>query len=82
MIWPEFEDADGQVISSENSPVARSGTARMWVIVPEMRPFHRNRISLGMTGFMREGFRTTAKCRVIELLGLQTNPIISSKTHE
>lgn len=35
-IWPEFEDTEGHVILHNDRPVPVEGTARMWVIHPEM----------------------------------------------
>jgi hypothetical protein len=75
MIWPEFEDEQGQVILENDRPVPESGTARMWIINPDRRKIHQEKIRIGTKGFFREGV-ITADCEVIELLDLLINPII------
>jgi hypothetical protein len=47
MIWPEFENLDGEVIVQNNRPVDEVGTARMRIIVPERRSYHYDKIKLG-----------------------------------
>ena len=74
MIWPEFEDESGNLILENDKSVNEQGTARMWIIVPERRPFHRTKIQVGTKGFFKEGGRSTAECEVIEILGLNENP--------
>lgn len=75
MIWPEFENVDGEVIKQNDCSVPLSGTARMWVIIPERRPYHYEKIKLGMIGYFMEGSKRIAECKVIELVGLLSNPI-------
>jgi hypothetical protein len=75
MIWPEFEDEQGNLIMEDDKPVPSSGTARMWIIIPKMREYHRNKIQVGLKGYFMEGPRKVAGCEVIELLGLNTNPV-------
>lgn len=75
MIWPEFEDEHRQLILDTEIKVPLAGTARMWIIAKERRPFHRERLKLGMTGYFMEGPRRVAICEVIEICGLFTNPI-------
>ena len=74
MIWPEFEDETGDVIIDSDKPIAREGIARMWIIMPQMRLFHRNKIEPGLTGWFREASRSVAECQVIEIVGLHSNP--------
>lgn len=74
MIWPEFEDTEGNLIFYNDRPVPNSGTARMWIINNEMRPFHYDKIKIGMKGNFREGATFSADCEVIELLDLKINP--------
>lgn len=74
MIWPEFEDANGKVLSYNDRPVPNSGTARMWISVNEMRPHHYDKIKIGMKGNFREGSVVTGDCEVIEILDLTINP--------
>lgn len=52
MIWPEFEDEHENVIIQSDRPVPKEGIARMWVIMPQMRPFHRDKITIGLKGFL------------------------------
>lgn len=79
MIWPEFENEKGEVILDEDSTVSKNGTARMWVIMPERRQYHLDKINLGMTGYFMEGSRRVAICKVTEILGLTSNPRKSKK---
>lgn len=74
MIWPEFEDSDGNPILYNDKGVPNSGTARMWVINSENRPFHYDKIKIGVKGHFREGTMISADCEVIEILDLKINP--------
>lgn len=74
MIWPEFEDSEGNVLLYNDKSVPNSGTARMWIINNEMRPFHYDKIKIGVKGNFREGAMFTADCEVIEVLDLKINP--------
>lgn len=76
MIWPEFENGNGEVILQNDCPVPLSGIARMWIIIPERRLYHCNKIKPGIIGYFMEG-RKVAECEVIELLGLLSNPVVS-----
>jgi hypothetical protein len=79
MIWPEFENVDGELIMQNDCPVPKSGTARMWIIVPETRPLHQLNLKLGLTGYFMEGGRKVAESEVIELVGLLNNPTVSRR---
>ncbi len=74
MIWPEFEDEGGKVITDTQARVKATGTARMWVMVPKMRQMHRGKIKAGMKGYFMEGSRRVAECEVIEIVGVNSNP--------
>ncbi|MEO0468015.1 MAG: hypothetical protein AAF206_00235 [Bacteroidota bacterium] len=74
MIWPEFEDANGEPIMNKTDRLPVEGTARMWIADPRMRPVHYEKIKLGVKCHFREGLMYTADCEVIEILGLTTNP--------
>jgi hypothetical protein len=74
MIWPEFENSEGEVILDNDTAVPQIGTARMWIIVPERRPYHYMHIKEGLLGYFREGAKKTAECRIIEIVGLLSNP--------
>ncbi len=71
MIWPEFEDASGNVILDKSEPIALSGTARMWIISPDLIPYHKQHLTLGMSGYFQEGGKRTAECTVTELINLR-----------
>ncbi|MCQ6564131.1 hypothetical protein [Paenibacillus mendelii] len=73
-IHPEFEDEQGNVILNDGTPVPIEGTARMWILFPEMRKkIHLNRIKVGVIGYFMEGPKKVAKAEVIEVLGLHKN---------
>lgn len=74
MIWPEFEDESGNVILDNTVSVPQTGTALMWVINTERRIYHRDKIKVGTIGYFKEGVMKTARCEVIEIIGLLTNP--------
>lgn len=73
MIWPEFENELGDVITDDKSFVSHTGTARMWILSPNWRPYHYDKIVKGLTGYFMEGHTRVAKCEVIEILGLFDN---------
>ena len=73
MIWPEFEDTNEKVITYNDNPVPITGTARMWIINPERRPIHIDKIKIGTKCHFIEG-GITADCEVIEIVGLPSNP--------
>ncbi|MBL4736377.1 MAG: hypothetical protein JKY18_13770 [Flavobacteriales bacterium] len=74
MIHPEFLDDLGELIMDLETQVPESGTARMWIFDDEMRPYHQKRIVVGTTGYMQEGGKKAAKCKVVEIAGLMSNP--------
>lgn len=74
MIHPEFEDEEGNVILEQDKSVKRTGTARMWILMPEMREqIHRNRIKVGTKGYFMEGSKRVGEIEVIRVVGLLTN---------
>lgn len=77
MIWPEFEDNEGNVLLYNDKSVPNKGTARMWIINKEMRPLHYDKIKIGVKGNFREGAIFLADCEVIEVLDLKINPTIN-----
>jgi hypothetical protein len=74
MIWPEFEDEKGEIILENFINVNKEGTAKMWIILPQRRIYHKNKIKIGTKGFFKEGGRSVAECEVIEIIGLDSNP--------
>lgn len=78
-IHPEFEDKYGNIILDRNLPVPIQGTARMWILFPEMRrQVHINRIKIGVIGYFMAGSRRLGQVEVIEIIGLNTNAEILS----
>ena len=74
MIHPEFTAEDGSLVPDE-IPVPPSGTATMWVLVPEMRAeIHRARIREGVRGYFMEGSRRVAEAVVTRVISIHTNP--------
>jgi len=71
MIWPEFENENGQVITKDFEIIKETGTARMWIINDDIRTFHKDRIEIGTKGFMMEGNRKMGECEVTDIVGLQ-----------
>lgn len=74
MIWPEFEDSEGNVLLYNDKSVPNQGTARMWIINNEMRPLHYDKIKIGVKGNFREGAMFSADCEVSEVLDIKINP--------
>ena len=74
MIFPEFEDAEGNLILYNDQLVPNEGTARMWVVYEAMRPHHYDRVKVGAKGHFQEGGRIVADCEVVEVLDLKVNP--------
>ena len=73
IIWPEFEDENGSIILENNQSVPEQGTALMWVIDPQRREMHKEKIRIGTKCFFWEA-KKTADCEVIEVLDLFKNP--------
>jgi hypothetical protein len=74
IIWPEFETEAKEVILYDKISVPVTGTAVMWVAHPEMRSSHKEKIQIGTKGYFMEGLKKVAECRVVEILGLYSNP--------
>ncbi|MGF7029130.1 hypothetical protein J2T17_000035 [Paenibacillus mucilaginosus] len=73
-IHPEFEDDFGNVILDKSLPVSKQGTARMWILFPEMRRrVHVNRIKIGVIGYFMGGSRRLGQVEVIQVLGMNIN---------
>jgi hypothetical protein len=71
MIHPEFESAIGKPLS-EGEDIPPGGTAGMWISVEKMRDFHRERIKVGVKGFMMGGPDRLAEVEVIEVVSLSS----------
>ena len=79
VIWPEFLDKNGTVITSTEKSVPVNGQARMWILSENMRKYHQDKIYVGMKGIAKEGPKTVATYIVKELGGLLTNPTIDDE---
>jgi len=75
MIWPEFLNESNEIIRENNRPVQEKGKANMWIVNDEMREYHKNRIKIGMKGYLMEGAKKVAECEVVEIESLFENPI-------
>lgn len=76
-IHPEFEDEQGDIILDNKRPVPLAGTARMWILFPEMRrEVHVHRIATGIKGYFMEGPRRVGEVEVIEILDLYDNAVL------
>ena len=75
IVFPEFEDEKGNIIIENDRPVPEEGTALMWVINPERRAIHKNKIKIGTRCHFWEA-KITADCEVIEVLDLFENPTV------
>lgn len=67
MIWPEFEDENGDILDS-GSYVSMSGTARMWIVSKDFIPYHKEYLKVGTISYFLEGGRKIGECEVIELV--------------
>ncbi|PFH81135.1 hypothetical protein [Bacillus sp. AFS088145] len=74
MIYPEFEDNDGNVLLDYKISVNQTGTARMWILSPEMREeIHKHKIKIGTKGYFMEGSSKVGEVEVIRIVGLLSN---------
>lgn len=71
MIYPEFEDLEGNVITELNLPVPEKGTARMWILNQDFINYHKEKIKIGTQGYFMEGARKVGECEVIELINIK-----------
>ena len=71
MIWPEFENANGEVIEDKEATILNHGKARMWVMLDEQRKMHKERLVIGQEGYLVAGSHKIAKVTVLELVGLK-----------
>lgn len=67
VIWPEFEDDSGQVKLDKEKPVNGAGTARMWIVVDELKDRYRETIKVGTRGYFMAGPNKTGECEVVEV---------------
>jgi hypothetical protein len=73
MIWPEFIDDHGAILSPD-AQVRVAGHARMWIVSPGMRTqVHQARIREGVRGYFMEGSRRVAEAVVTRIVALHAN---------
>ncbi len=73
-IHPEFENENGEILMDDTASVPAEGTARMWVLFPEMRRIvHAKRIRPGIRGFFMEGPRRVGEVEVLDVIDLAEN---------
>ncbi|MEP5610681.1 MAG: hypothetical protein ABJP45_00455 [Cyclobacteriaceae bacterium] len=65
MIYPEFEDSEGNVLDSE-IPITSEGFANMWILNPDYFDYHKERLKVGTKGTFNEG-KPIAECEVVKL---------------
>lgn len=68
MIYPEFEDENGNVILDNTSPVPSEGTTIMWILLEDRVPYHKEHLKLNTICYFMEGPNRVAECEVIELM--------------
>ncbi len=71
IIWPEFLDLNGNVITDKSIRVDPDGKAIMWIMNEQFTEKHRVRIKIGQKGFFMEGSKKVAECEVIEVVSLK-----------
>ena len=70
MVWPEFEDEDGNPFP-EGAVVPAIGTASMWIVSPDMRvKAHREKAQLGTRGYFVVGSKRIARAEIVEIIGI------------
>ena len=74
MIWPEFENDDGEIITDKEQDISEVGIARMWILVPEMRELiHKAKAKVGTKGYFMVGGKKIANAEIIKVVGLHKN---------
>jgi hypothetical protein len=71
MIWPEFLGPSGAVIEDTGVKIPESGFANMWIMTPELRATHKQRLKIGTVGYMVVGPYRIARVVVQDLSGLR-----------
>ncbi|MBD5779974.1 hypothetical protein IEN85_10785 [Pelagicoccus sp. NFK12] len=72
MVWPEFLDESGKVLTDEHQTVEKEGYAFMWIAAFDKRKlFHKEKAKEGMTCFFMEGSRRVAEAKITKIIGLK-----------
>jgi hypothetical protein len=69
MIWPRFVDENG-LEYSEWEDIPLEGFADMYIVNPEMKPFHRKLLVIGTKGMLVRGPHILANVEVVDILYL------------
>lgn len=69
MIWPRFVDENG-LEYSEWEGIPLEGFADMYIVNPEMKPFHRKLLVIGTKGMLVRGPHILANAEVVDILYL------------
>ena len=48
----------------------------MWIIMPAVRKYHRDKIKVGLKDYFMERLRKIAECEVVELLRLRSITLV------
>jgi len=73
MIWPEFLNKDGSIITDKTVDIDLIGRANMWILRSETRQIHRKRIKVGIKGYWMAGSMKIARVEVTKIIGLYEN---------
>ena len=74
MIWPEFIDDSGLVITDRTLNIPSHGRALMWIGMHESRvKTHQKRLKVGTNGYLVVGSTKLATAKVTKIIGLHTN---------
>jgi hypothetical protein len=73
MIWPIFVNEDGIPLRN-GTQVPAEGAARMLVVDDQLREsVHRQRLAVGVKGFLVEGSKRVAEATVTKFVALSNN---------
>ena len=71
---PEILDVKTKQPLISEIPIPEYGVATMWIVAPQLRPMHRQRLNVGTRGYFIEGNRKVGVCEVTQIIGLLANP--------
>ena len=71
MIWPEFENIQGEVIVDPDEVISLSGIARMWIVNQELKiNLHIHKLKIGKKGYFIRGSMKIAEAEIVEIAGM------------
>lgn len=74
IVYPEILNSITREPFESEVPIPENGIATMWILSPEFRPLHQQRIKPGTRGYFMEGNTKVAVCEVTRIVGLFSNP--------